>query len=76
MVTEHLKGVYTELKEVVSPELNYHRYKLEIITSMNQAPCVPRLGKNSRDPNMWSWNEDSNTRTAIQPPLLFNTVLQ
>lgn len=44
MATDHLKGVYAELKEVVSPELNYHRYKQEII-SLNQAPCVPKLGQ-------------------------------
>lgn len=46
MVTDHLKSVYAELKEVVSPEINYHRYKQEIISSLNQAPCVPKLGMN------------------------------
>lgn len=44
MVTDHLKGVLAALKEVVSPELNYHRYKQEIVSPLNQAPCVPRLG--------------------------------
>ena len=43
MVTDHLKGVYAELKDIVSPELNYHRYKHEII-SLNRVPCVPKLG--------------------------------
>ena len=44
MVTEYLKSVYEGLKEVVSPDLNYHRYKQEIC-SLDQVPCVPKLSE-------------------------------
>lgn len=44
MVTEQLKMTFVELREMVSPELNYNKYKEEIC-SVNLAPCVPRLCK-------------------------------
>ncbi len=44
-MTDHLKGIYAELREVVSPELNYSHYKHEICT-VYQTPCIPRLSKN------------------------------
>lgn len=43
MVTDHLKSVYAEMKDLASPELNYHRYKQEIV-SLHQIACVPKLG--------------------------------
>ncbi len=36
--------MYTELKEMASPDINYHRYRQEI-RIVHQAPCIPRLGE-------------------------------
>ena len=44
MVTDHLKGIYAEMKEVVSPEEDYQNYRQELCT-VGQVPCVPKLGK-------------------------------
>ena len=42
MVTDHLLGMYEELKEIVSPEINYHRYRQDIRV-VHQSPCIPHL---------------------------------
>ena len=43
VVTDHLMKIYEELKDIASPEINYHRYRQEI-RIIHQAPCVPHLG--------------------------------
>ena len=42
MVTDHLLGMYEELKEIVSSEINYHRYRQDIRV-VHQSPCIPHL---------------------------------
>ena len=44
LVTEQLKVTFVELRDAVSPELNYSKYKEEIC-SVNMAPCIPKLCK-------------------------------
>lgn len=55
MVTDHLKSVYAEMKDLASPELNYHRYKQEIV-SLHQIACVPKLG-------IYNWSHSCDTIT-------------
>lgn len=44
LVTEKLKSIYKLLEELVSPEMNFQRYKQEL-QMVHQMPCLPRLSK-------------------------------
>ena len=44
MVSDHLITTYKEMKELVSADINYHKYR-QSIRSVHQSPCVPRLCK-------------------------------
>lgn len=42
MLSDHVMNTYEELRELVSPEINYHRYRLDIRV-VHQSPAVPHL---------------------------------
>ena len=44
MLSENLIGTYEELKEMVSPDINYHRYRQDIRV-VHQSAIVPHLRK-------------------------------
>ena len=54
MVTDHLLGTYKELKEMVSPNIGYHRYRQDIRV-VHQSPCIPHLGE-QRNKYHLVWN--------------------